>query len=40
MDSSTMKLHKEDPNTTHVCPGKHVSKSDFIQRVHNHILTL
>lgn len=40
LDSSTMRLHKEDPKTTHACPGKHVVKADFVQRVHNHILTL
>jgi hypothetical protein len=28
-----MKLHKEDPLTTHACPGKKVSKPRFIQAV-------
>jgi hypothetical protein len=40
LDSSSMRLHKEDPKTTHDCPGKHVSKADFIQRVHARILAL
>lgn len=32
--SNTMLLHKEDPKTTHkTCPGKNVSKSDFISKV-------
>lgn len=29
----TLRLHKEDPGTTHDCPGKHVSKDDFLSRV-------
>lgn len=28
-----MKLHREDPLTTHKCPGKDVNKGDVIQRV-------
>lgn len=28
-----IKLHKEDPKTTHACPGKKVIKSDIIERV-------
>lgn len=38
LDSSTLRLHREDPKTTHACPGKHVSKSDVIGRVHSEIL--
>jgi len=30
-DPSTMKIHKEDPKTTHDCPGKNVIKSDFVK---------
>ncbi len=35
LDSSTMRLHKEDPATTHDCPGHAVVKSVFIQEVHD-----
>ena len=30
---TTMKLHREDPLTTHICPGGNVSKQDFITQV-------
>ncbi|MGH8563311.1 MAG: N-acetylmuramoyl-L-alanine amidase [Gammaproteobacteria bacterium] len=33
LDPETMKLHKEDPGTTHDCPGKNVDKAAFIQAV-------
>src|SRR5580704_5065529 len=33
LDPDSMKLHKEDPLTTHACPGKKVSKPKFIQAV-------
>ena len=33
IDPSTMRLHREDPNTTHACPGKNVNKTSFIQAV-------
>ncbi|MDQ2772267.1 MAG: N-acetylmuramoyl-L-alanine amidase [Bacteroidota bacterium] len=34
LDPATLKLHKEDPRTTHKgCPGKHVVKADFIDEV-------
>ncbi len=33
LDPTTMRLHKEDPGTTHDCPGKHVDKRDVISRV-------
>lgn len=33
LDPDTMRLHKEDPATDHNCPGKNVSKAEFIQRV-------
>lgn len=32
---STIKLHKEDPKTTHDCPGKNVIKTDVINCVAN-----
>jgi hypothetical protein len=40
LDSASMKLHREDPKTSHVCPGKNVIKSNFIQRVHDRIVSL
>jgi hypothetical protein len=33
LDPNGLKLHKEDPRTTHNCPGKNVVKSDIIQGV-------
>lgn len=30
---TAIKLHKEDPRTTHACPGKYVVKADVIARV-------
>ena len=30
---ATMKLHREDPRTTHLCPGSNVSKQDMITEV-------
>jgi hypothetical protein len=33
LDPSTLKLHREDPLTTHLCPGSKVSKADFISEV-------
>jgi hypothetical protein len=33
LDPNGMRLHKEDPATTHNCPGKNVVKLDVIQRV-------
>jgi hypothetical protein len=30
LDPNTLKLHKEDPETTHICPGANVSKADVI----------
>ena len=32
---STMRLHREDPLTTHLCPGKAVSKAAVIQQVND-----
>lgn len=38
-DASVIRLHKEDPKTTHkTCPGKNVVKSKIIDDVHNAIL--
>ena len=33
LDPDTVRLHKEDPATTHACPGKKVVKNKFIQEV-------
>jgi hypothetical protein len=38
IDSHTLRLHREDPLTTHACPGRHVRKLEFIQEVHDLIL--
>ncbi|MBO9561093.1 MAG: N-acetylmuramoyl-L-alanine amidase [Caulobacter sp.] len=37
LDPNTMKLHREDPKTTHACPGKNVKKLEVIQRVQDKI---
>jgi hypothetical protein len=33
IDVNTLKLHREDPETTHACPGKNVRKLEVIQAV-------
>ncbi len=33
LDVATMRIHREDPLTTHRCPGKHVRKADVIGEV-------
>jgi hypothetical protein len=33
LDPQTMRLHREDPLTTHACPGKNVRKLEVIQEV-------
>ena len=35
LDPNTMKIHREDPATTHACPGKNVRKLEVIQEVHD-----
>ncbi|MEJ7769343.1 MAG: N-acetylmuramoyl-L-alanine amidase [Chitinophagaceae bacterium] len=35
LDPHTMKLHREDPLTTHACPGKNVRKLEIIQEVND-----
>jgi N-acetylmuramoyl-L-alanine amidase CwlA len=38
LDPTTLKLHKEDPNTSHKdCPGRSVDKEDFIASVQTRI---
>lgn len=34
-DPHSMKIHREDPLTTHACPGKNVRKLEVIQEVHD-----
>ncbi len=31
LDPQTLRLHKEDPKTTHICPGANIAKNDVIQ---------
>lgn len=38
LDSSSMRLHKEDKRTDHDCPGRYVIKADVIKRVHDEIV--
>lgn len=33
LDPHTLRLHREDPKTTHDCPGKNVDKAEMIQRI-------
>lgn len=37
LDSHTLRLHREDPETTHACPGRNIDKADVIRRLHNRI---
>ena len=36
-NNDKIKLHKEDPNTTHDCPGKNIVKSEFVNDVTQYI---
>lgn len=36
-DPDGIRLHKEDPRTTHDCPGKNVNKQDFINMVREYM---
>ncbi len=38
IESHTMRLHREDPLTTHACPGKNVRKLEVIQEVQDLII--
>jgi hypothetical protein len=33
LDPNTLKLHREDPLTTHICPGNEILKSAFIAQI-------
>ncbi len=39
LDATSMRLHREDPATTHACPGKNVKKLEVIQEVQDLIGT-
>ena len=39
LDPSTTKIHREDPLTTHACPGKNVRKLEIIQEVQDLLVT-
>ena len=38
IDPATLRLHREDPLTTHACPGKNVRKLEMIQAVQDLLL--
>ncbi len=38
IDGNTMRIHREDPLTTHACPGKNVRKLEVIQEVQDLIV--
>ena len=39
LNPDTIRFHKEDPNTSHTtCPGRNVSKTDLIRRIHDHMM--
>jgi hypothetical protein len=39
IDVNTLRLHREDPQTTHACPGKNVRKLEVIQAVQDLIMS-
>lgn len=39
LEDGRMILHKEDPKTTHDCPGKNVNKADFIAKADGYMST-
>lgn len=38
-DPETMRIHREDPATTHKCPGRNVRKLEVIQQVKDLVMT-
>jgi hypothetical protein len=38
LDAQTIRIHREDPLTTHACPGKNVRKLEIIQAVQDLIV--
>jgi hypothetical protein len=39
LDPASLRLHREDPRTTHLCPGNEISKSDVIAQVTAEVTT-
>jgi len=39
LDPQTLRLHREDPLTTHACPGKNVRKLEVIQEAQDLIVS-
>jgi N-acetylmuramoyl-L-alanine amidase len=37
LNPDTLRLHKEDPRTTHICPGKNVIKAEIIREIHDRL---
>jgi hypothetical protein len=37
VNNDTVKLHKEDPRTTHDCPGRDIEKPDLLVRIRQHL---
>jgi len=40
LDPASLKLHKEDKKTTHICPGKNVIKAQVISEVTASLVSL
>jgi N-acetylmuramoyl-L-alanine amidase CwlA len=40
IDTATLRLHREDPKTTHSCPGKNVNRASFVARVRSRKLEI
>lgn len=40
IDPNTLRLHKEDPRTTHNCPGKNIIKQEFIDGIFEQLSVL
>lgn len=40
IEPQTLRLHREDPNTTHACPGKNVKKLEVIQEINEAMMAL
>ena len=38
LEAATIKLHREDPLTTHACPGKNIRKLELIQEVQDQLV--
>jgi hypothetical protein len=40
LDPNSLRFHKEDPKTTHICPGKNVVKADIIHSLQEALAAL